>query len=346
MKLLIFTQKVDKNDSVLGFFHTWIKEFAKRADEVIVICLYKGEVDLPENITVYSLGKEVSNSQFSIFKKIKYTISLFHYLFLIRGSYDKVFVHMNQEYVLLAGLYWRLKNIPIYMWRNHPRGNIFTRLAVWLSTKTFCTSKLSFVARFKKAVIMPAGNDTNLFKPVQGIVRKKHSVCMLGRIAPIKHQELALEAINYLVKSGAQISLTIIGSALEKDKDYYNALKNYIIRNKLSYYIFLLEEVPFNEHPAIFSGYEVNLNLTDSGSFDKTILGGTSCGAVPLVANESLRGMLPDVCITKAEPKAVADSLVKVLDPHIQVEIQEDLQNFVQSQSLETLMDKLFQEIN
>src|SRR3990167_8826480 len=139
MRLLIFTQKVDKNDSVLGFFHTWIKEFAKRADEVIVICLYKGEVDLPENITVYSLGKEVSNSQFSIFKKIKYTISLFHYLFLIRGSYDNVFVHMNQEYVLLAGLYWRLKNIPIYMWRNHPRGNIFTRLAVWLSTKTFCT---------------------------------------------------------------------------------------------------------------------------------------------------------------------------------------------------------------
>jgi len=43
MKLLIVTQKVDINDDVLGFFHDWIKEFAKNCEKVTVICLGKGE---------------------------------------------------------------------------------------------------------------------------------------------------------------------------------------------------------------------------------------------------------------------------------------------------------------
>ena len=339
MRLLIFTQKVDKNDSVLGFFHTWIKEFSKKTNEVVVICLYKGDVDLQKNVVVYSLGKEKGVS------KLGFLINLYRYLFLIAGSYDRVFVHMNQEYVLMTGLYWKLKGIPVYMWRNHPVGNMFTRLAVLLSTKVFCTSKSSFVARFKKSVIMPVGNDTSSFVPVAGITRKKHSVCMLGRIAPIKHIELALEAVNHLVLAGAQISLDIIGSPGPKDVAYYNSLKKYITQNKLSSYIFLIDEAPFNRHPEIFSSYEINLNLTDSGSFDKTILGGTSCGAIPLVSNESLKGLLPKVCVTEPTPKAIADSLVELLDPHIQMEIQKDLETFVKSKSRETLMEKLFVEV-
>jgi glycosyltransferase involved in cell wall biosynthesis len=192
---------------------------------------------------------------------------------------------------------------------------------------------------------MPVGNDLALFRPVAGIVRKKHSVCMLGRISPIKHIELALEDINRLVLSGSQITLTIIGSPADKDRGYYNSLKKYITDHGLSSYIFLLEEASFSKHPEIFSSYEINLNLTDSGSFDKTILGGTSCGAIPLVSNSSLKDLLPKICITEPKPKVIADSLVKLLDPHVQVEIQKDLEIFVRSQSLGSLMEKLFTEI-
>src|SRR3989338_7648361 len=58
MKLLIITQKVNQEDSVLGFFHSWIREFASRFEEVTVICLEKGVYNLPENVEVFSLGKE------------------------------------------------------------------------------------------------------------------------------------------------------------------------------------------------------------------------------------------------------------------------------------------------
>ena len=58
MRLLIYTQKVDKNDPVLGFFHQWIEEFAEHLDALEVVCLEKGEYTLPGNARVTSLGRE------------------------------------------------------------------------------------------------------------------------------------------------------------------------------------------------------------------------------------------------------------------------------------------------
>lgn len=58
MRLLIVTQKVDRDDDLLGFFHQWICEFAKHCDFVTVICLEKGEYALPANVRILSLGKE------------------------------------------------------------------------------------------------------------------------------------------------------------------------------------------------------------------------------------------------------------------------------------------------
>lgn len=44
MRLLILTQAVDLDDPVLGFFHRWIVEFAKRFDTIEVICLKAGDM--------------------------------------------------------------------------------------------------------------------------------------------------------------------------------------------------------------------------------------------------------------------------------------------------------------
>ena len=55
-------------------------------------------------------------------------------------------------------------------------GGAFTRLAVALSDKVFYTSPLSFTARFKKAVQMPVGIDTDLFKRKPEISFPKNSI--------------------------------------------------------------------------------------------------------------------------------------------------------------------------
>ncbi len=338
MRLLIITQKMDKSDPVLGFFYGWVNELAKKVETIEVICLEKGEFNLPKNVTVYSLGKEEH------FSKIVYIRNFYRYLRVISGSYDKVFVHMNQEYILLAGLYWNIKRIPIYFWRNHPNGNFLTRVAVSLSTKIFCTSKSSFTARFYKTVLMPAGIDTNFFKPKDGVVRKKYSVCMVGRIAQIKHIDVAIEAINLLTKNGTQVTLDIIGSSVS-EKSYEESLKNYVKKNNLSSIIHFSEAVKPEILPEIYSSHELCLNLTDVGSFDKTIVEAASCGTIPVISNDSLKDMLPLVCLTSNFAESIAGSIKRLLDPSEQIKIQKDLENFVHSQSLNNLVDKLLLEL-
>jgi glycosyltransferase involved in cell wall biosynthesis len=339
MKLLVFTQKLDRNDSVLGFFHGWLIKISEKCEKVYVICLQKGEYDLPNNVEVYSLGKE------NFVGRIGYILNLLRYLKRLDGQYEKVFVHMNQEYVLLFGLYWRLRGTPVYLWRNHPVGNIFTYIAVFLSNKVFCTSELSFTSRFKKTLIMPAGVDIDLYKPAINEVRKKYSICMVGRIAPVKNNLLALEAMQELVDAKVQVSLSIIGSYLDKDKEYFESLKKYVEDNELSAFVTFSPGVPPSKLPAIYSSFEVCLNLTDSGSFDKTIVESASCGAIPVVTNLALRGLLPQSCITDTNPKSVSDSIQKMLLPHERIAVQKDLEKFVESQSLSKLVTKLFNEI-
>lgn len=101
MNLLILTQKVDKNDSNLGFFHRWLEEFSKKCEKVTVICLYKGEYSLPNNVRILSLGKEKGVC------RLKYLFNFYKYIFKYRREYDSVFVHMNQIYMILGGSWWK-----------------------------------------------------------------------------------------------------------------------------------------------------------------------------------------------------------------------------------------------
>ncbi len=280
MKLLIFTQKVDINDDILGFFHGWILEFAKHYEKVIVFCLYKGVYDLPENVKVLSLGKEEGVSKF------KYILNFYKYIWSERNNYDKVFVHMNQEYVLLGGFLWKILNKDVSMWRNHPTGGILTKLAIFLCDKTFCTSKFSFTAKFKKNKIMPVGIDTEKFKINSSLQREKRSILSIGRIDPIKKINLLIEASK---KIDIDFVLNIYGKGNNK---YVENLKREV--KDLGQKVVFHGSIPNHDTPRIYNQNQIFVNLTKSGSFDKTILEAMACGCLPLVCNESLRDILDD----------------------------------------------------
>ena len=278
MRLLIITQKVDKADPILGFFHRWIEEFAKNFEKVMVICLEKGEYNLP-GVKVLSLGKE-QIGQHRMLAKIIYVWRFYKYIWEERVNYDAVFVHMNEEYVLLAGDIWRLLGKRIYLWRNHAKGNWRTRLAVLLSHKVFYTSPQSFTAQFKKLVQMPIGVDTDFFKPDPSVTRIPNSVLLLGRVSPVKK---VLEFIDWAESKGYQG--TIAGPILAKDKDYGEIVQHRVLDSKIKY----IGPVNQEEVRNLYQTHEIYANFTPAGSFDKTIIEATACGCKLEVRNPDLQ---------------------------------------------------------
>lgn len=349
MKLLIITQAVDTKDTTLGFFHRWIEEFSKRVEKVEVICLGKGEYDLPQNVFVHSLGKDRAELQSANDKvrirKTRYIFNFYKYIWRERKNYDIVFVHMNQEYVILGGIFWRIWGKKIFFWRNHPHGDFFTRLAVLLSHKVFCTSTHSFTAQYSKTEIMPAGIDTNIFKKNPEIVRKKNSLLMFGRIASIKKIELAIDAFVSLHSKSISTSLSIVGDALPKDQGYLETLKDRAEMAGIGDNVKFERGVLFTEAPSVFQSHDIFLNFTLSGSFDKMIIEALACGMKVLVSNQSMKNILPDDSITSGEIEDIAKKIEKLLtlDDRQSAEYAEKAREVVKNQNLDTLMNKLFQ---
>src|SRR3989338_101391 len=113
MRLLILTQAFDLDDPALGFFYRWIEELAKQLEHVHVVCLKKGTYRLPENTAAPSFGRESGTS------RLKYISRFYRYIFSLRQEYDVIFVHMNSEYVVFVGAFWRLWGKRIVFCRNH-----------------------------------------------------------------------------------------------------------------------------------------------------------------------------------------------------------------------------------
>jgi glycosyltransferase involved in cell wall biosynthesis len=334
MKLLIITQKINKDDHWLSFFERWVAEFATHFESIKVICLEVGRHDLPSNVSVFSLGKETKQS------RGRYLSRFFSEIIRTRHEYDAVFVHMNQEYVLLAGWLWRLWGKRVYMWRNHHAGSMLTDIAAAFCTNVFCTSKFSYTAKYPKTILMPVGIDTSFFQPDPKVIRTPKSILFFGRVAPSKRPDLFVEVLGDLKQKGSAFSASLQGDSLPKDAAYHESLKTRakeiglstqnsfdgaaettigatITReitvstaNQLRFF----PGTPNRDTPAVFSAYEIFVNLSSSGMYDKMIFEAMACGALVLASNKNLHGLIDERFIfAEGDRLELAEKLEKLL---------------------------------
>ncbi len=290
LKLLVLTQKVDRDDPVLGFFHGWLIEFARRFEQITVVCLEEGEHLLPQNVEVLSLGKELGASRF------QYIGRFYRYLFSTRNRYESVLVHMNQEYVLLGGVFWWLLGKRIAFWYNHTYGNAFTRLAGHLSHVVLHTSPYAFTAVFRNARRMPAGINTELFSPRAGQAPKSRSVLFVGRLSPLKDLATLIDAVELLAKQDEPFSLTIVGEAPERDRAHAEGLKGRATRLPSRVLVDFRGAISNETLPDVYRAHEIFVNLTPSGNFDKSVLEAMSSGTLVVASSRAFEEVLPVSC--------------------------------------------------
>lgn len=257
---------------------------------------------MPENVKVLSLGKETQLRERSGLKnfkrpvleeqlqKFKYLWNFYRHIWRERKNYDTVFVHMNQEYVILGWKFWKLWRKKIWLWRNHPKGSFLTSFAVFVSNRVFCTSKFSYTARFKKTEIMPVGVDTELFSYGEDDLRQENSILFLGRISVIKRPEVFIRACGQLASEGMDFKADMVGDPAKGNEGYYEDLKSFTDKMGLNERVTFRVGVENRETRALYRRSDVYVNLTPSGSFDKTIIEAMACGCLTLTCNKNLSG--------------------------------------------------------
>lgn len=287
MRLLILTQKVDKQDSILGFFHDWIAEFSKHCDEVIVLCLEKGQNSLPSNVSVHSLGKENGVS------RLTYIFRFFKVIFSLRNKYDSVFVHMNYEYVLLGGLFWRMWHKKIALWYVHRQKSI----GLWFSEKLvhtiFTSSPESFRVQSKKVLYVGHGIDTTKFICDSGARDGDHlKIIHIGRVTPIKNLETLICAGEILLKKHPNISVEFFGGvSSDSDREYLGRLKKMIQEKSLGEVVSFKDPLSNMEIAGEYCKANLSVNMTPTGGWDKVVIESLAAGCPVFASNLALKSV-------------------------------------------------------
>ncbi|KKR49045.1 MAG: hypothetical protein UT86_C0001G0017 [Candidatus Magasanikbacteria bacterium GW2011_GWC2_40_17] len=329
MKLLFITQKIHQKDDDLAFVILWIKEFIRQGAEVEVICLEKREFD--DSFPVHSLGKEKG------FGKLSQVLEFWKLIFTLK--YDRVFVHMNAEYMTLGGWYWFLRGIPTYLWFTHYVTHIHLKLAGFFCQRLFAATSQS-LPQYEgnpKKIITGHGIDTDFWMSaaILGGVNNndEHHLCSIHRLCRSKRLELGIRALKNLP---ADYNLTVYGRDVEKD--YYQEILALIKKEHLEERAILKGPVAMENLKNIYSQFRLMVNMA-SETIDKTMLEAMLFGIYPITTPANSRAIGLPIWPLGETP---ADLAKFILDGEWKKYSQEYLQNIVKEKhSLSSLIAKM-----
>lgn len=283
--ILIITQKVDENDDLLGFFVGWLREFSKKFDNVFIITLMKGKYNLPQNVFVYSLGKENKNS------KILRFFNFYRFLFKLVPKSNGIFCHMSP---IFAAASWPVSFVfrkKIILWYLHRSVTFRLKLAEKLSYKIVTSTKESLNIKSNKIIEVGHGIDTERFKTNRPIVSispiSPIRILSVGRISKIKNYETLIKAAKILKDRGLDFRIKIVGQpVMTYDFEYFEKLKKIVSDLGLENFIEFVGFVPYNRIDLYYKETDIFVNLSPKGGVDKTVLEAMASGSLTFAANE------------------------------------------------------------
>jgi len=309
--LLIITQKVDENDDLLGFFVGWLKEFAKKFNKVFVITLAKGDYELPDNVFVYSLGKEKyansapppygsgnPNALIRIISKFVYLFRFYKILFKFVPKSSGVFCHMSPIFAIASWPAAFIFRKRIILWYLHRSVTLRLKLAEKIAYKIATAAKESLNLKSRKIVELGHGIDIEKFKferKFDDFSSRPIEILSVGRISKIKDYETLIKTARILKDRGLDFNLKIVGRPIMSyDFDYFEKLKKLIQELKLENFIEFAGFIPYSRITDYYRKSNIFINLAPDGGIDKVVLEAMVSGCIIFTSNQAFRKYIQD----------------------------------------------------
>jgi len=312
LNILVFTQKVDINDDVLAAFCYWWEKLAQKAGQVNIICLFEGKHRLPENVKVFSLGKEKEHS------RIKYVWRVYRYFWPLRKTTDIIFVHMNEVYIFLLWPLAKLYRIPIVFWKAHGGKLPHIKKAIFMSDKIVTSGEKTFEYQTSKKVIIGQGINVDFFKPSDARVEKtgdSFQVLAVGRPGVVKHYDILIETADILVnqRGRSNFCFKIVGSPQHiKEEESQAQLKKMIKEKSLEKFFVFEPGVPFGQIKQKYQECSCLVNLTDPPSLEKVVLEAMAMEKPVITSNEAFWPFFKGLEFLKVQKNNPADLADKI----------------------------------
>jgi glycosyltransferase involved in cell wall biosynthesis len=312
MRPLMLTRKLDQDDWLAGFAHTWARRLAARVERLGIICLELGRTDLPANVRVWSMGKERG------YGRLRELIAFRHAMHQAIGETDVIFAHMIPRYALIAAPYAKTRRLPLVLWYTHRQVGLELRLAHALADRVVTASPESFRLPSRKLTVLGHGVDTDLFHPPERPPADAQLVVAVGRISPIKHYEVLIDAAALLPDAHFEV---IGGVPPNTPPDYLAGLEAHARQAGLSERFAFVGPLPQPEVAERLRRAALTVNLCPTGGMDKAVLEGMACGLPVVVTNRTFEPLLGEYAgrmIARQDAQDVAARLTALLDAPVE----------------------------
>lgn len=307
MRILVFNLATDSGDPILGFAARWVRALAQRVEFAYVITMRAGWVEFPENVRVYSVGKEKGYSE------PRRALEFYRHLFRILRDdrVDVCFSHMVPVFTILAAPVLKVKGVPIVTWHAHPSLTWILKLAHHVSDRIVTSVATAYPYRGDKLVVVGQGIDTDLFCPDGSPPEEPPMILCVGRLSPVKdHPTLIRAAALVRERWGKPFRLVILGGpAGPQDEPYARSLHRLVEKLNLQDVVSFHPSVPQSALPDWYRRCTVHVNLTPTGFGDKVAWEAMACGRPCLAANEGFQETMGEYARALLFPYGDAEAL-------------------------------------
>lgn len=296
MKLLVVNFEMDRLSPTMAWSQQIVDRLADSCETVAVLTQRLGRYSPPPNV-------HVAVMPFARLTAVPLGTALLDLLvnrqahaLATRHRIDACFVHMAIHWAhALSGTFRRL-SLPVLVWYAHGTVSPELRLAHDAATRMVTSTKEGSRIESSKIRVIGQGVDTDLFD-LRPLAAERNDVIAVTRISPRKRVDRLVDAMQAVgdLPGGRAIRLKLIGAPITRDDRHYEAaLREQIRRESLEDRVDIVGFVPQAEIPVHYRRAFLHLNLSRTGSMDKTVVEALAAGCPVLTSNEAFGELLRD----------------------------------------------------
>lgn len=313
MRLLIINFEMDPDSKVLAWQLSVALDLANLCEQVVVLTNRSGDFSCPANMSVYRFPKILFRAPLRWLGG-KWWMNLFVLYLCKRYAIKACFIHMNMEWGYRLAPVFSLLKIPVLLWYAHGTVTDELKRAHRYVTRVVTSTPEGFRLPSNKLSIIGQGVDTSLFT-IQELAPSATDILTVGRISSRKRLDLLIDVMDALVglDPATPFRLIIIGAPLTaQDQAYQEQLVEKAAQSQASQRIQFVGHVSTACIPAYYRTAFLHLNLSLTGSMDKTVMESLAAGCPVLTGNEAFCEVLsdfPDFLVSNEDPKSIAQQI-------------------------------------
>ncbi len=347
MRLLIFISKFDTEDDLRGFFPRRVEELNKLGVFVTVLTQELGSFNTHHLLDVRVINKNVHS------RKFKRLWLVIRETYRLRSQFESILVMMAPTWTVVFSLLSKFLRKKTFLWYAVWKGNWKLRVAEALVDRIFCSVPGSFPFKSKKISVIGQGIDTEEFAMNEG--ERPNSILALGRLSRVKKLEVLFRAVALLKKESPELTprlrINVVGAPISAaDRIYEDDLGRLTAQLEISDLVQWYGKIPHSKVSDFYKASDLWVNLTPTGSFDKTILEAMSSGCITLFSNQLVQigELSKQLTFAENSEQELAEKLRYFLkmDTQSKQKVRNRLREYVkQNHSIETWSRRLIKEI-